>query len=207
MANAFQAYTYQQNAFQTNPDAGTLDQSQTSIAGGTGNINGGTDAFGAAEAQSFVPTTSLVEFVEVNLVVGGSPTDNTICEIQTNGATVPSGTVVGGSPTFPSASIPASSTWIRFPVDATVTAGVKYWIVIRRTIGGAGDSTNRPRYNFQTGNPYAAGGASFLNGTTGVWGAESGTSDIAFRVYGAAVVATKAPPFAPRTQRNFLIRR
>jgi hypothetical protein len=179
MANAFQPHAFQGDGFQI-VVTDTWDQSQLT---GTQfvSINGGTSATSAEVGQSFVPTASTVTAVQLEVYKSGCPSDNLLIEIQTDASNLPSGTVVGSTISIASASLTTlPGLWTEFAVNAPVTSGVKHWIVARRDIGGAGDSTNSPRWRASVASSYAGGGYSPRNGTTGVWTAESATIDMKF---------------------------
>lgn len=203
MADAFQPHAFQGSAVQiaiTDADTQLMLTTPDSVA----ELKGGTSTTAAA-AQSFVSTRLYVSTVQVHLQAINTPADNVIVEIQTSASNLPSGTVVGSSPTFPAASVTTAGAgnWCDFAVAANVAVGVKYWIVARRS--GGLDTTNYVTWKLKaSGNQYTSGGRSVYNGTTTVWGAESATIDHSFIVWTGT---PNSPPFAPRTQRNFALRR
>lgn len=172
---AFQFDTFQQGTFDTVATE-LVDQSASGSASLGAAI--GSAASTQQQAQSFVPSVDKVSYVVLKLYRSGAPSDDLIVELQTNGATKPSGTVIGTSVTLAASTVPVDHTSLAFFVDVAVTPSTKYWIVARRS--GAVDG-NAVYWEGNVSNVYASGGLATMN--TGVWGAEHATFDDTFSTY------------------------
>jgi hypothetical protein len=156
-------------------------------------VGASTQALGAATTnvevgQSFTPG-SAITLTEVRVVLGksGSPVDNVILEIRADSSNKPSTTVLGtATNVYNGANVVTTASWWSFVFNTTValSAGTKYWIVLKRSTAVAAASY---LINYNTGSAYAGGGISISN--AGTWSAESATDDFAFQVIGQTPIA------------------
>lgn len=142
---------------------------------GTGRNVGDVDAR-TKLSQSFVYTDSLAASIAANnltifLKIAGAAADNFYCEIQTDSAGSPSGSVVtnGTSAVVSGASLstayrPQKITWATPP---TLTSGSTYHLVLRRS--GANDAANYFVVLDSGGNNYANGTAKTYTASTLTW--------------------------------------
>ena len=136
----------------------------TSTSNSFGVTTAGTTA-GAKLAQGFsLAVTSTVSAWALQLVDVGTPADNIIISIQTNGSNVPSGTVVVSS-TIPALGQSSTSAYTTstFNTTSSLNASTTYWIVAERS----GATSDADYYNLAgTSTPaYYRGITRLHNGT------------------------------------------
>lgn len=134
-----------------------------------------------ATAQSFqIATSSKVKGVSVYLKKNAGTPGNITVRIETNAATVPSGTLVDSNAT---ATITAFTTttnaWytVEFPSNFTLSASTTYWIVLK-TAAAAND--NNYAWAGKTASGYSSGNNATSTDGGSTWSA--GTSDAYFRL-------------------------
>lgn len=141
----------------------------------------------ARRGQSFVITdanASDIELQFINLLVnkGGTPSDNLYIEIQTDSSGAPSGTVVtnGTSSTLAGGSVTGgayANYKFTFATPPSLTSGTTYWIVARRS--GAVDGANYFRLAGSNSSVYSGGNLSTYDSTSGTWSATA-AADLSF---------------------------
>lgn len=141
-------------------------------------------------AQSFtIPVTKTVDRVMIYVKKSGTITDPITVRIETNGASVPSGTLVDANATQTVTPTSTSYSWIevQFPAGFSLTGGTKYWI---KCTVPSGQSTSN-RYDWlrnNLGDAYRGHGQAVqVNG--GAWDAEDVAADCCFRVYSTESIA------------------
>ena len=134
-------------------------------------------------AQSFTvgASDSPVNRVALYLKKHNTITDAITVRIETNGADVPSGTLVDAGATTTITPTSTSYEWITasFPVTFSLTAATKYWI--KCTIG---NQASNEKYSWQrdVSNGYAGGGGS-VSTDGGAFASEDAANDYYFRIY------------------------
>jgi hypothetical protein len=146
------------------------------------NVNFGNAAATTAYAQSFTPGANMdVNEIRVTALKTGTPTDNVTLNIYSDtGANLPNASIQAADNVYNGAAISGTISWLsfQFATPVSLTSGTKYWFVVARS--GANDAANFYSVANNTGSVYAGGGRSILN--TGVWSAESGTTDLVFQI-------------------------
>ena len=132
-------------------------------------------------AQSFTAVGS-VGSVSLSLFKNNSPTDDYVCEIQTDSAGNPSSTVLASDTVLSSTVSGIAAEMISFQLPVGLTVGTTYWIVLRRT--GALDTSNNLQWERNVASVYAEGGAKSFD--SGSWQAIGTGSDYRFILYGLA---------------------
>jgi len=136
----------------------------------------------AKAGQSFLASDNWsVEFVTLDLLKVGSPTDNVICELWSTSSNLPSTLLATATNTIAGGTLTGTAQSVQFvfsPVQ--LVAGTTYAIVINRSTGL--DASNYYRTSLTTADPYASGISLRYNSTTGTWA--SSVTDWKFSVGG-----------------------
>lgn len=140
----------------------------------------GQSAATTARGQAFSPLTSeVIDTVGYTVDRDGSPADDLIVEIQSDSGNAPSGTVLATVATIAGGDVPASPTFLTTSgVGLSVTGGVKYWLVVRRS--GAIDAANFYNWEHNSLNPYVGYDSNRYNGAS--WVGADATIDASFRI-------------------------
>jgi hypothetical protein len=129
-------------------------------------------------AQSLVASRDMnLLRVQVAIRKQSAPADNVVIELRSDASGVPSATVLG-SVSRPASDFDTGSAYFfafTFSPVLALTAGTRYWIVIRRS--GAVDLTNHYGLDESGGDYYTAGGSAVYDGAA--WTASS--TDLTFR--------------------------
>lgn len=124
-----------------------------------------------------------VTLVSVKMRRTGTPTDNIVCELQTDAAGIPSGVVLGTDTLLGSTYLPVASTyyWLHFFFTASITADTTYHLVLTRS--GAVHGSNyygvRTRGTLLPAYPYGEAEQAAI--AAGPWTPAVG-SDICFQI-------------------------
>lgn len=145
--------------------------------GPSGSMSVGSVAF-QRRGMSFVATGNMLG-VYVQPTKTGAPTDDMVVEIQTDSGGHPSGSVVNSAtiPNVDFGSTTENSHPKYYPLAATLTPSLTYWLVFRRT--GSLNDSNYPSVAWGT-DLYSNGGTQYYNGS--VWSDTLDSSDIAFGI-------------------------
>lgn len=149
----------------------------------TSATNLGNAAATTAQGQSFTTLGAVtVTAIAVRLKKVLAPTDNVTIKLTTNGASIPTGTVLGTSDAIAGTVISTSVDWVIFPFSTPValSASTKYWLTIQRS--GANDASNYYTVDRVAADRYAGGGQSTL--ASGSWSTETAFADLGFVISG-----------------------
>lgn len=135
------------------------------------------------QAQSFQLDEDIIcSKVSIKLEKHNSPTDNTICRIETDNGGEPSGILVDGNATktIASSGIGVGKTFVdfEFPASFALSASITYHIRLSRS--GARDTTNKIRMGGIGSSVYSDGNIASLN--NGSWSQRT-SDDASFKVY------------------------
>jgi hypothetical protein len=157
-----------------------LDESLDTDDGNTA-IRNSTNTRSAASQGFAVDTAGPCEFVDVELNKTGTVTGNIWCEIHSNNAGVPSGTVLATSDKVDASEIGTASQWIRFifRTPVSLTAATTMHLVITGT--WTQSDANTINWRTDSSSPAYANGAVSVN-NSGTWTAVSG-SDASFKIW------------------------
>jgi len=164
-------YWWQQNTWaESSGTDGAISLSTGRVGVGSWGNNGNEEAVyggsgtGEAVAQSFQCPAATYRTVYAKIRRWASPTDNLVCEVQTDNGGEPSGTVVGtGGSRLASEFDNVAPREEAFSINATLSASTTYWLVFTRS--GSRDVTNYATVNVQLDDRFSGYSATRDSGT------------------------------------------